>query len=160
MNHGILSNLQPVAYASKSLSEAEQNYANIERELLGVVFSLETFKHCTSGRQTNIITDHKPLTSLFSKCLANTSPKLARMMLRISDYDANVLYQKKVVKCFFQMHCLICHLTTRDKRNNQRSRDSTYLRMMLKQMSMKLPLTRYVSIARLILHSVSLCIIF
>ena len=71
---GIPSNLRPVAYAPKSLSEAEQNYANIERELLGVVFSLETFKHFTSGRQTNIITDHKPLTSLFSKCLANTSP--------------------------------------------------------------------------------------
>ena len=52
---GIPSNLRPVAYASKSLSEAEQNYANIERELLGVVFSLETFKHFTSGRQTNIM---------------------------------------------------------------------------------------------------------
>ena len=91
---GIPSNLRPVAYASKSLSEAEQNYANIERELLGVVFSLETFKHFTSGRQTNIITDCKPLTSLFSKCLANISPRLARMMLCISDYDTNVLYQK------------------------------------------------------------------
>ena len=75
--------------------EAEQNnYANIERELLGVVFSLETFKHFTSGRQKNIITDHKPLTSLFSKCLVNTSLRLAQMMLHISDYDANVLYQK------------------------------------------------------------------
>ena len=74
VNDGIPSNLQPVAYASKSLSEAEQNYANIERKLLGVVFSLETFKHFTSGRQMNIITDHKPLTSMFSKCLANTSP--------------------------------------------------------------------------------------
>ena len=42
----------------------------------------------------NIITDHKLLTSLFLKCLANTSPILARMMLHISDYDANVLYQK------------------------------------------------------------------
>ena len=90
---GIPSNLRPVAYASKSLSEAEQNYANIKRELLGVVFSLETFKHFTSGRQMNIITDHKPLTSSFSKCLANTSPRLARVMLCISDYDANVLYQ-------------------------------------------------------------------
>ena len=91
---GIPSNLRPVAYASKSLSEAEQIYANIERELLGVVFSLETFKHFTSGRQTNMITDHKPLTSLFSKCLVNTSPRLARMMLHISDYDVNVLHQK------------------------------------------------------------------
>ena len=94
MTNGIPSNLWPVAYALKSLAEAEQNYANIERELLGVVFSLETFEHFTSGRQMNIITDHKPLTSLFSKCLANTSPRLARMMLHISDYDANILIQK------------------------------------------------------------------
>ena len=159
MNNGIPSNLWPVAYASKSLSEAEQNYANIERELLGVVFFLETLKHLTSGRQTNIITDHKPFTSLFLKCFANTSPRLARMMLRISDYDANVLYQKGS-KCFFQMHCLVCHLTTQDKGNNQRSRDSTYLCMMLRWMSMKLPSTRYISIARLIPHSVWLCIIF
>ena len=63
VNNGIPSILRPVAYASKSLSEAEQNYADIKRELLGVVFSLETLKHFTSGRQTNIITDHKPLTS-------------------------------------------------------------------------------------------------
>ena len=59
---GIPTNLRPVAYASKGLSEAEQNYTNIERELLGGVFSLETFKCFTSGRKTNIITDHKPLT--------------------------------------------------------------------------------------------------
>ena len=39
----ILMNLRLVAYASKSLSEAEQNYANIERELLGAVFAIETF---------------------------------------------------------------------------------------------------------------------
>ena len=55
VNNGIPSNLQPVAFALKSLSGAEQNYANIERELLVVVFSLETFKHFTSGRQMNII---------------------------------------------------------------------------------------------------------
>jgi len=34
-------NLQPVAYASKGLSEAEQRYANIEREMLAVLFGLE-----------------------------------------------------------------------------------------------------------------------
>ena len=154
VNHDTPSNLLPVAYASKSLSEAEQNYGNIERELLGVVFSLETFKHFTSSRQTNIITDHKPLTSLFSKCLANTSLRLARMMLRISDYDANVLYQKGS-KMFLSdaLSCLSSH-------NTRQGKHSTYLCMMLRPMSVKLPLTRYVSIARLILHSVWLCVMF
>ena len=118
MNNGIPSNLQPVAYASKSLSKAEQNYANIERELLGVVFSLETFKHFTSGRQMNIITDHKPLTSLFSKCLANTSPRLARMMLHISDYDANVLYHKSS-KMF--LSDALSHLSSHNTRQGKQS---------------------------------------
>ena len=118
VNNGIPSNLWPVAYASKSLSEAEQNYANIERELLGVVFSLETFKHFTSGRQTNIITDHKALTSLFSKCLANTSPRLAKMMLRISDYDANVLYQKGS-KMF--LSDALSHLSSHNTRQGKQS---------------------------------------
>ena len=118
MNNGIPSNLWPVAYASKSLSEAEQNYADIERELLGVVFSLETFKHFTSGRQMNIITNHKPLTSLFSKCLANTSPRLARMMLHISDYDANVLYQKGS-KMF--LSDALSHLSSHNMRQGKQS---------------------------------------
>ena len=59
LKDGIPTNLRPVAYASKSLSEAEQNYANIEYELLGAVFAIETLKHFTYGRLTNIITDHK-----------------------------------------------------------------------------------------------------
>ena len=91
---GIPTNIRPVAYASKSLSEAQQNYANIECKLLGAVFVIEAFKHFTYGRLTNIITDHKPLTSLFTKCLANTSPRLSHMLLQIYDYNTNVLYQK------------------------------------------------------------------
>ena len=85
---------RPAANASKSLSEAEQNYANIEHKLLGAVFAIETFKHFTYDRLTNIITDHKPLTSLFTKCLANVSPRLSCMLLCICDYNTNVLYQK------------------------------------------------------------------
>ena len=115
---GIPTNLRPVAYASESLLEAEQNYANIEREFLGVVFSLETFKHFTSGRKTNIITDHKPLTSLFSKCLANTSPRLARMMLHICDNDANVLYQKGS-KMF--LSDALFHLSSQNTRKGKQS---------------------------------------
>ena len=94
LKDGIPTNLRPVAYVSKSLSEAEQNYVNIEHELLGAVFAIETFKHFTYGRLTNIFTDHKCLTSLFTKCLANTSPRLSCMLLWICDYNTNVLCQK------------------------------------------------------------------
>ena len=60
--------LVPVAFAS--LTSAEHNYANIERELLGVVFGVLHFKHFTFGNEVNIITDHKPLVSLLKKSLA------------------------------------------------------------------------------------------
>ena len=43
--------LKPIAFASKSLSEAEQGYSNIERELLGVVWAIQHFNHYTFANQ-------------------------------------------------------------------------------------------------------------
>ena len=56
--------LMPVAFASKTLTSAEHNYANIECELLGVVFGELHFKYFTFGNEVNIITDHKPFNYL------------------------------------------------------------------------------------------------
>ena len=62
--------LHPIAFASKSLSEAETKYSNIERELLGVVWAIEHFNHYTFANTVHIISDHKPLQPLFNgKCL-------------------------------------------------------------------------------------------
>ena len=60
-------NLRPVFYASKTLTATESNYSNIKQEMLGVVFSMLYLKHFTYGRQIHIITDHKPLITLFAK---------------------------------------------------------------------------------------------
>ena len=73
----IPNNPRPDFYASKTLTATESNYSNIEREMLGVVFSMLHFKHFTYGRQVHIITDHKPLITLFTKNLATTSPRLS-----------------------------------------------------------------------------------
>ena len=89
----IPNNLRPIAYASKTLSHTESNYSNIERELLGVVFSCLHFKHFAYGHKVTVITDHKPLVSLFKKSLGLSSPRLARMLLQILDFDLDVVYQ-------------------------------------------------------------------
>ena len=65
----IPNNLHPISYASKTLSEMESNYSNIERELLGIVFAVTHFKHFTYGRPVTIITNHKLLVSLFKNVL-------------------------------------------------------------------------------------------
>ena len=95
-------NLHPISYGSKTLSETESNYSNIERELLGVVFAVTHFKHFTYGRPVMIISDHKPLASLFKKSLTSSSPHLSRMLLQILDYDLNIIYQEGS-KCIYLM---------------------------------------------------------
>ena len=40
---------QPVVYASRTLTDTEQRYSNIEGELLDVVFGLERLHHYTFG---------------------------------------------------------------------------------------------------------------
>ena len=86
--------LRPIAFASKSISDAETRYSNIERELLGVVWAVEHFHHYTFANKINIISDHKPLHPLFSgKSLVSCSPRTARLLLKIVDKDIRFFYQ-------------------------------------------------------------------
>ena len=52
---------KPVAFASKSLTDTEKRYANIERELLACVFGAERFHTYLLGKSFCIESDHKPL---------------------------------------------------------------------------------------------------
>ena len=89
----IPNNLHPISYASKMLSSTECNYSNIERELLGVLFAITHFKHFTYGCAVYVITDHKPLVSLFKMSLVDASPCLTHMLMQLLDYTLNVHYQ-------------------------------------------------------------------
>ena len=88
-------NLTPVFFTSKILTASESNYSNIKHEMLGAVFSVLHFKHFTYGRQIHIITDHKPLITLFAKNLATTSPRLSHMLIKILDYVVVFHHQEK-----------------------------------------------------------------
>ena len=76
------------------MTATESNYSNIEYEMLGVVFSMLHFKHFTYGRQIHIITDHKPLITMFAKNLAITSPRLSQMLIKILDYVVVLHHQE------------------------------------------------------------------
>ena len=84
---------RPVAYASKSLSQTEMNYSNIEREMLGVVFGLQHFHHYVFGRKVCVETDHKPLEAINKKNLTQAPPRLQRMLLKIQPYDVEIRYK-------------------------------------------------------------------
>jgi len=88
----LLQDGQPIAYASKSLTVAERNYAQIEKELLAIVFACEKFSHYVYGRKTIVQSDHKPLEAIFRKPICDTSPRLQRMLLRLLKFQLTIEY--------------------------------------------------------------------
>ena len=84
---------QPVAFVSHSLTKAEQNYAQIEKECLAIVFACERFnQYIHSRKQTNVHTDHRPLVPIFSNPIYNAPKRLQRMLLRLQKYVLKVMY--------------------------------------------------------------------
>ena len=55
----------PIGYVSRTLSKAELNYSQIEKEGLACVFGVKRFHSYLYGHHFTLITDHKPLLSLF-----------------------------------------------------------------------------------------------
>lgn len=89
----ILQNGLPVTYASRTLTNAERNYAQIEKELLACVFACERFYPYIYGRSdVTIETDHKPLVSIISKPIGSAPARLQRMLLRLQLYTFNLVY--------------------------------------------------------------------
>ncbi|UYV72894.1 K02A2.6-like [Cordylochernes scorpioides] len=84
----LLQESQPIIFASRSLSKTEQNYAQIEKECLAIVFACERFHQYILGKcQVIVQTDHKPLLSIFKKSILKAPQRLQRMLLRLQRYN-------------------------------------------------------------------------
>ena len=81
---------EPIAYASKSLTDTETRYANIERELLAIVFACQQLNTYVLGRPFTVESDHKPLEMIHQKSLASAPPRLQRMLLQLQRYDVTI----------------------------------------------------------------------
>ena len=85
---------QPVTYASRALTKAEQNYSQIEKELLAQVFGMEHNHQYVYGRRVTLWTDHKPLEMIAKKPLAAAPKRLQRLMMRLMQYDVEIKYRR------------------------------------------------------------------
>lgn len=88
-----LNSWRPVAYASRTLTETEQRYAQIEKEALAVVFGFERFQDFVRGLRVTAETDHKPLIPLLNqKELHSLPPRILRFRLRLMKFDFTMVY--------------------------------------------------------------------
>ena len=88
----LLQSDKPVVYRSRTLTMAEKNYSNIERELLAVVWACEALDRYIYGVHVIIHSDHKPLEEIVKKPLYRTSPRLQRLLIRLHRYSVTVKY--------------------------------------------------------------------
>ena len=81
----LLQDGKPIEFASRTMTNTEGRYAQIEKECLAVVFGLEFFDQYTYGREVIVQNDHKPLAAILQKPLSQ-SPNDSS--LRFSESDA------------------------------------------------------------------------
>lgn len=83
----LLQNGQPVSFASRALTPTEIRYAQIEKEMLTIVFALNKFHQYTVRRETKIISDHKPFQAILKKRLDQVPRRLQGMILQTQRYN-------------------------------------------------------------------------
>ena len=94
----LLQDNQPVAYASKSLTDCQKGYAQIEKETLAIVFGCERFHQYLYGKEVEIESDHKPLEAIFTKLPTTTQLLNAKIP---TDARSQLLAQQKSQKLYF-----------------------------------------------------------
>jgi len=86
--------LHVIYYASRTLDDAQRNYATTEKELLVVVFAFEKFKSYLVGSKVIVHTDHVALKYLMQK--KDAKPRLLRWILLLQEFDIEFRDKKGV----------------------------------------------------------------
>ena len=82
---------RPVAYASRTLTNTENRYAQIEKEALAATWACEKFEDYILGLNFTLETDHKPLMPLLGHHdIERLPPRLQRFRLRLMHYSYTI----------------------------------------------------------------------
>ena len=82
-----------IYYANRSLSDVERRYSQTEREGLALVWACERFRSYLIGTKFELLTDHKPLLSIYGK-RSKPSARIERWVLRLQPFDFTVVHIK------------------------------------------------------------------
>ena len=84
---------KPVGFVSRTLTDAEKNYSQIEKEGLACVFGVQHFHDYVYGHTFTLQTDHKPLQSLFNEqklVPPQASARIQRWALKLAAYQYSI----------------------------------------------------------------------
>ena len=81
-----------IQYVLHSFSSVQRRWATIEKEAYAVVYAISKLRPYLYGAEFTVYTDHKPLTSLFTKEMQKT--KIQRGAVLLSEYGAIIQYRK------------------------------------------------------------------
>ena len=71
----------PIAFVSRTLSQCEKNYSQVEKEALSLIFGIREFHKYFYGWHFILVTDHRPLTALLGpKCNSSVSSRTSAAM--------------------------------------------------------------------------------
>lgn len=104
---------RPIAFASRTLNTAEKRYSQIDKEALAIVWGVKKFHLYLYGRHFTLITDHRPLLSIFSPSKgtnATTAARLQRYALFLAGHDYDIRYKntKTLSHTVIVIVCLDC----------------------------------------------------
>uniref|UniRef100_A0A3B3S0H0 ribonuclease H n=1 Tax=Paramormyrops kingsleyae TaxID=1676925 RepID=A0A3B3S0H0_9TELE len=84
---------RPIIYISRSLTNTEKRYAQIEKEALAATWACERLYSYLLGLRFTLITDHKPLLPLLgSRGLDELPPRILRFRLRLLRFSYEILH--------------------------------------------------------------------
>lgn len=83
---------KPISFISRTLNKAEEHYATNEKEMLAIIWALNSFRNYLYGSRKVIIrTDHQPLTYAMSN--KNNNSKMKRWKAILEEYNYELLYK-------------------------------------------------------------------
>ncbi|UYV71205.1 hypothetical protein LAZ67_8002159 [Cordylochernes scorpioides] len=87
----------PIAFASRTLTEAEKRFSQLEKKALSITFGVEKFRQYLLGRKFVLVTDNRPLIHIFSPhkpIPIRALSRIKRWTLKLAAFNYTVEFRK------------------------------------------------------------------